>query len=126
RRARRGDGGGDVATLKERRLRASVEALHNPNGTITGCVGIALDITEEKRLEEQREGLIEELRNALTHIKTLRGLLPICASCKKIRDDRGYWTQIEQYIRAHSEAEFTHGICPECVKKLYPELSSSS
>jgi len=77
-------------------------------------------------LEEQREQLIEELRNALTDIKTLRGLLPICAWCKKIRDDRGYWTQIEQYIRAHSEAEFTHGICPECRQKLNQGLSSSA
>ena len=125
-RALRGDPGSYVATFKERTLRAYVEPLHNPNGTITGCVGIALDITEEKRLEAQREGLIEELRNALTHIKTLRGLLPICASCKKIRDDRGSWKQIEEYIRAHSQAQFSHGICPECVKKLYPELSPSA
>src|SRR5712691_130967 len=123
-RALQGDPGSYVATFKERTLRAYVEPMRNPNGAITGCIGIALDITEQKELEEQRERLIEELRNALTHIKTLRGLLPICAACKKIRDDRGYWTQIEQYIRAHSEAEFTHGICPECVKKLYPELSS--
>jgi PAS domain S-box-containing protein len=125
-RALQGDPGSYVATFKERTLRAYVEPMRNPNGAITGCIGIALDITEQKQLEEQRERLIEELRNALTHIKTLRGLLPICAACKKIRDDRGYWTQIEQYIRAHSEAEFTHGICPECVKKLYPELSSSA
>jgi len=125
-RALQGDPGSYVAIFKERTLRAYVEPMRNPVGVITGCIGIALDITEQKQLEEQRERLIEELRNALTHIKTLRGLLPICAACKKIRDDRGYWTQIEQYIRAHSEAEFTHGICPECVKKLYPELSSSS
>ncbi len=125
-RALQGDPGSYVATFKERTLRAYVEPMRNPNGAITGCIGIALDITEQKQLEEQRERLIEELRNALTQIKTLRGLLPICAACKKIRDDRGYWTQIEQYIRAHSEAEFTHGICPDCVKKLYPELSSSA
>ena len=125
-RALQGDPGSYVAIFKERTLRAYVEPMRNPVGVITGCIGIALDITEQKQLEEQRERLIEELQNALTHIKTLRGLLPICAACKKIRDDRGYWTQIEQYIRAHSEAEFTHGICPECVKKLYPELSSST
>jgi hypothetical protein len=62
-----------------------------------------------------------ELRNALSKIKTLSGMLPICASCKKIRDDKGYWNQIESYIKHHSEAEFSHSICPECAKILYPE-----
>jgi hypothetical protein len=66
--------------------------------------------------------LIRELQEALTMVKLLSGLLPICASCKKIRDDKGYWTQIESYIRDHSEAEFSHGICPDCLKKLYPEI----
>jgi len=124
-RALRGDPGSYVATFKERTLRAYVEPMRDPNGVITGCIGIALDITEQKELEEQREGLIGELRNALAQIKTLRGLLPICAACKKIRDDRGYWTQFEQYIRTHSEAEFTHGICPECIQRLYPDLAPS-
>ena len=59
---------------------------------------------------------------ALKNIKTLRGLLPICASCKKIRDDKGYWNGLETYIHQHTEAEFTHGICPECMQKLYPGL----
>ena len=125
-RALQGDPGSYVATFKERTLRAYVEPLRNPNGAITGCIGIALDITEQKRLEEQREGLIAELRNALTHIKTLRGLLPICAACKKIRDNHGYWKQIEEYISDHSDAKFSHGICPECRQKLYPKWSSSA
>jgi hypothetical protein len=56
-------------------------------------------------------------------VKTLKGLLPICSACKKIRDDKGYWSQIDAYISKHSEAEFTHGICPECAKKLYPEFN---
>ncbi|MHB8809042.1 MAG: two-CW domain-containing protein [Desulfobulbaceae bacterium] len=64
----------------------------------------------------------DKLRIALSEIKTLRGLIPICASCKKIRDDKGVWNQIECYIRDHSEAEFSHGICPECAAKLYPNL----
>ena len=80
------------------------------------------DITQRKLLEEEREKLIKELKNALDQVKQLSGLLPICASCKKIKDDKGYWRQIESYIRDHSEAEFSHGICPECVKKLYPGL----
>ena len=65
---------------------------------------------------------IEELEESSNEIKVLSGLLPICASCKKIRDDKGYWNQIEKYIKEHSEAEFSHGICPECAKKLYPEF----
>jgi hypothetical protein len=75
-----------------------------------------------KTHEEAQGRLIQELRRALSEVKTLRGFLPICASCKKIRDDKGYWNQIELYIRERSEAEFSHSICPECAKKLYPEL----
>ena len=72
---------------------------------------------------EERERLILQLQDALANIKTLKGLLPICFSCKQIRDDKGYWNQIDTYIRAHTEAEFTHGICPPCAQKLYPEFS---
>jgi len=82
--------------------------------------------TERKRAEEERERLIVELQQVLAKVKTLSGMLPICASCKKIRDDRGYWNQVEVYIEQHSEAEFTHGICPDCVRKLYPELYKES
>lgn len=77
---------------------------------------------ERKRIENEKEQAIVELREALAQVKLLSGFLPICCSCKKIRDDQGYWQQIESYIRAHSQAEFSHGICPECYKKLYPEL----
>jgi PAS domain S-box-containing protein len=80
------------------------------------------EIEERKRAEREREKLILELTEALEKVKTLSGLLPICASCKKIRDDKGYWNQIESYIRSHSEAEFTHGLCPDCLRKLYPHL----
>jgi PAS domain S-box-containing protein len=79
------------------------------------------DITVRKQLEKDREKLISELQEALQKVKLLSGLLPICASCKKIRDDKGYWNQIESYIKEHSEAEFSHAICPECGKKLYPQ-----
>jgi len=82
-----------------------------------------VDITERKRAEEERNRLVSELRHALSEVRILGGLLPICSSCKKIRDDKGYWNQIESYIRDHSEAEFSHSICPECVKKLYPDLN---
>jgi PAS domain S-box-containing protein len=80
----------------------------------------AQDITKRKQVENEKEKLLNELREALENVKALSGLLPICASCKKIRDDKGYWNQIEHYIRTHSEAEFSHGLCPDCVNKLYP------
>jgi len=87
----------------------------------TGALGVLRDITERKHLEEERERMIVELREALAKVRTLSGLLPICANCKKIRTDQGYWQSIESYIGEHSEAEFTHGLCPDCMKKLYPE-----
>jgi K+-sensing histidine kinase KdpD len=80
---------------------------------------------QAKLLAEQND-LIRSLKEARESIKVLTGLLPICASCKKIRDSEGYWEQIEQYIRSHSEAEFSHGICPDCIKRLYPEFSGPS
>jgi PAS domain S-box-containing protein len=83
--------------------------------------GIIRDISERKQHEKQRDELIDSLKKSLVKVRQLSGLLPICASCKKIRDDKGYWNQIEAYIRDHSEAEFSHGICPECSEKLYPE-----
>ncbi|HSR11148.1 MAG TPA: hypothetical protein VLS90_06855 [Thermodesulfobacteriota bacterium] len=76
-------------------------------------------LIERKRAEEERERLIAELQDAMARVKTLSGLLPICSSCKKIRDDRGYWNQLEAYLLDHSEAKFTHSFCPECMKNLY-------
>ncbi len=84
--------------------------------------GIVVDITERKKAEEERERLIGQLQEALSRVKQLSGLLPICASCKKIRDDQGYWHQVEAYVRDHSEAEFSHSICPDCARRLYPGL----
>jgi len=78
--------------------------------------------TRRKKAEEERERIVHELQEAIARVKTLTGLLPICASCKKIRDDRGYWNHVEIYIREHSDAEFTHGMCPECEKKVYEDL----
>jgi hypothetical protein len=80
-----------------------------------------IDISERKQAAQEREKLILDLQNALQEVKTLSGLLPICASCKKIRDDKGYWNNLELYISEHSDAEFTHGICPECAQRLYPD-----
>ncbi len=89
----------------------------------SAVAGSILDITARKQVEEQREKLIEALQKALSEVKTLRGFLPICSYCKKIRDDKGYWSQIESYIHKHSDAEFSHGICPECAKKYYPDMN---
>jgi len=88
-------------------------------------IGLRNEIMERERAEEQRDKLIEDLQKTLSEVKTLRGFLPICSNCKKIRDDKGYWNQIESYIRDRSEAEFSHGICPECAKKLYPDIDLS-
>lgn len=79
------------------------------------------DITERKRAEMEREKLITDLEAAQSHVRTLSGLLPICASCKKIRDDAGQWKPVEDYIQSRSAAQFSHGICPECAPKLYPD-----
>lgn len=77
---------------------------------------------KSKLANQEKTKLITKLRTSLAEIKTLSGLLPICSSCKKIRDDKGYWEEIECYITAHSEADFSHGICPECIEKLYPDF----
>ena len=89
--------------------------------------GIALfminrNIAAQIKVDAEKTILIAQLQEALGNVKTLSGLLPICAHCKKIRDDKGYWNQIETYVRGHSDAEFSHGICPECVKKHHPEI----
>jgi hypothetical protein len=84
---------------------------------------IATDITVKKNAEVEKAQLIEKLKAALNEVETLRGIIPICSYCKKIRDDDGLWNQMEAYISKHSEAEFSHGICPECVKKHFPTFS---
>ncbi len=100
----------------EERVRERTAELVQTNERMT------LEILERKKAERELEKLVVELQQALTKVKTLSGLLPICASCKKIRDDQGYWTQVEVYVRDHSQAEFTHSICPDCAKRLYPDI----
>lgn len=89
---------------------------------VLGLIGLWIGARGLRVREKEKELLIQELRESLSEIKTLSGLLPICASCKKIRDDKGYWNQIESYITDRSDAQFSHGICPECARKLYPEI----
>ncbi len=80
------------------------------------------NLDEKNQAEKQREKMIIDLQKALSQVKQLSGLLPICSYCKKIRDDKGYWKQIESYIRDHSDAEFSHSICRDCAKEHYPDL----
>lgn len=82
---------------------------------------------QERRMAREREleRAVKELKESMARVKMLSGLLPICMNCKKVRNDKGYWTQVELYVQEHSEAEFTHGICPDCVRKLYPEVADA-
>lgn len=102
----------------------SARAVLDPRSQQLTYEGSLEDITARKNAEEERERLIEELQAALSALKALSGLLPICASCKKIRDQEGDWKQLEVYIQAHSDAQFTHSFCPECLRRLYPEVFS--
>lgn len=97
----------------------TLTALRTPTDDIYAVASTERDISERKKAEAEKERYLQE---ALAKLKILSGLLPICASCKKIRDDQGYWSQIESYIHHHSEAEFSHSICPECAKRLYPDI----
>lgn len=91
------------------------------DGKIGGVEGICRDITELKQAQEAQKKLIEELKAAMAKIRTLSGMLPICSLCKKIRDDKGYWNRLEAYISEHTDAKLTHGLCPDCAKKMYPD-----
>lgn len=96
--------------------------LRDKDGKVFGLLGICTDISERKKMELKNESLITELKDAISKVKTLSGFLPICSNCKGIRDDKGYWNKIEEYIQKHSDADFTHSICPKCAEILYPEL----
>jgi len=104
-----------VETSPQLILDLVITELRDPHGHFTGRLVVLRDVTV-------REKLLQELQGALADVKTLRGLLPICSSCKKIRDDDGYWQTLEHYIQEHSEARFSHGLCGDCIEKLYPEL----
>jgi hypothetical protein len=106
--------GGFVSDMR-RRLRLRNEEI------LEAHERIQMDIAARKKVEEERELLILELQEALAKVKMLSGLIPICSSCKRIRDDQGYWQRIEEYISEYSEANFTHSVCQDCARKLYPE-----
>ena len=97
------------------------EPLRDPNGTIQGLTCSATDITSAKKNLLERERLIAQLQEALEEVKLLSGLLSICASCKRIMNEHEVWEPLESYIQSHSQAKFSHGVCPDCLQKLYPE-----
>jgi PAS domain S-box-containing protein len=101
----------------------TLSAIRDGEGRIIGASSIAYDITERKKIEAERTKLIAHLNETLSKVKTLSGFLPICAHCKKIRDDQGYWQKLETFVRQHSDAEFSHSICPDCMRLLYPEFA---
>lgn len=92
--------------------------VYDAGGRLRAVGGFCTDITARKKLDAERERLLAELQTAALEVATLRGILPICAWCKCVRDDHGYWSKLESYLAAHSELEFSHGICPKCLPKL--------
>lgn len=115
-------GGGEVclkAGEEEIWLEISRSPLEHRDCSSAGCLYILRNITEHKQREHEKETMIAALEKSLSEIKRLQGLLPICSHCKKIRNDKGYWEHVELYVAEHSEAEFTHGICPECMRRYY-------
>ena len=104
-----------------RTIQNSIFPVFDEKGKVIELAIFGLDISEQKQLLEEKETLIKQLQHALDEIRQLSGLLPICASCKKISDDKGYWEQIETYVQKRSGVAFSHGICPDCLKNLYPE-----
>lgn len=97
----------------------TLDPIFDDTGRLNGAVHITRDITKRIRAQQEREDLVRNLQKALVRVKTLSGLIPICANCKKIRDDKGYWNLLESYIESHSDALFSHGICPACADELY-------
>jgi PAS domain S-box-containing protein len=112
-------------TKSGRRIDVSVRVspVYLPTGELIGASAITRDITSRKHAETERELLVAELQHALAEVKTLRGMFPICAWCKKVRDDEGYWNRIESYLESHSEMQFTHGICPDCIEKYHQHVN---
>jgi PAS domain S-box-containing protein len=96
--------------------------IFDAKGNVIQMIEYCIDISDRKKAIEEREALIKDLQRALAEVKVLSGLLPICSSCKKIRDEAGSWNNLERYISKHSKAEFSHGLCPECAQKLYPKI----
>jgi PAS domain S-box-containing protein len=123
--------GKEVKTFETKRITAdgrildvwlTATALLNDEGVPVAVATTERDITDRKQAEKEKVELIKKLQKALAEVKTLRGIIPICMICKQIRDDKGYWEEVEVYVHKHSEAEFSHGICPNCLKTKFPKI----
>lgn len=112
----------DIKNGQEKWVHGLGRLKFDDNNNPVEMLGTIQDITKRKQAEEERMRTIAQLQDALSEVKTLQGFIPICANCKQIRDDKGYWNQIEIYIQERSDAQFSHSICPDCAKKLYPEF----
>ncbi len=100
----------------------SATAVRDPSGGFVMTRTVVTDITELRRTQDELETVVTGLEKALASIRTLNGMLPMCSLCHKIRDDNGYWERIESYIASHTDSLISHGLCPDCLPKLYPEL----
>ena len=112
----------EIKTQDDRWMLVSVDPIYDDTGKIVRAVHILRDITAGINIQLETEKLIIELQKARETVETLSGLIPICSICKKIRDDKGYWNQLEEYIGMHARVDFSHGICPDCMKEHYSNL----
>jgi len=112
---------GDVLSVQNKTIRAVVFGYALI--WLMGMIGTVLSFFIMRREQEKRLNIIRQLQSSINEVKTLKGLIPICASCKSVRNDEGYWDQIEKYVSDHSDADFSHSICPVCMEKLYPEFA---
>lgn len=121
-------GNSDIKELEQAFAAGAVDYVTKPFkkieliARVSSALRLKRELDQRNIHEQELENKNKELEKALAEIKVLRGFIPICASCKKIRDDKGYWSQVEEYITRHSDVKFTHGICPDCMTKLYPEV----
>jgi PAS domain S-box-containing protein len=111
-----------VSGPEKKFIRSIAEVIRDESGIPKKVAGVIQDITQNKLADQKLRSIIEDLQKALAEVKKLSGLLPICMHCKKIRDDKGYWKQMEEYLSKHSEAQFSHSICRECAEKYYPQM----
>lgn len=110
---------GRVTAPDGRIWQVTADPLLDEAGEVIGAFEMAIDVTRSLDRERRRQDLVEDLQHQLAEIKTLKGLLPICAVCHKIRDDEGYWNRLEGYIQEHTDARFSHGLCPQCLQEQY-------